>query len=154
MNDDFQDLLRELCDVEARFLIVGAYALAAHGKPRATGDIDVWVDPTPENAQRVYAALQAFGAPLHELSIADLQTPNIVFQMGLPPRRIDILTQISGVDFGDAWPNRIMVAFGQVTVPVLGAEDFIRNKRETGRPKDIVDADDLRELLHKKSGGD
>ncbi len=104
MNQDFQDLLRALCDAKAKFLIVGAYALAVHGTPRATGDIDVWVQPTPDNARRVYQALQTFGAPLHKLEIADLSTPGIVFQMGLPPRRIDILTEISGVEEGLSTP--------------------------------------------------
>jgi hypothetical protein len=147
MNQDFQDLLRELCEAEARFLVVGAYALAVHGRPRATGDIDIWVEPTADNAKRVYKALQSFGAPLHDLHVDDLCTPDIVFQMGLPPRRIDVLTTISGVDFTDSWPNRTEAKFGNVIVPVLSAEDLIRNKTETGRPKDLVDADELRQLL-------
>lgn len=147
MNQDFQDLLRELSETGARFLVVGAYALAAHGSPRATGDIDVWVEPTEANAQLVYAALQAFGAPLHDLTVDDLSTPGIVFQMGLPPRRIDVLTQISGVDFEEAWPNRTKARFGEIDVFVIGAEEFIRNKRASGRPKDLVDADTLAELV-------
>ena len=151
MNQDFQDLLRELCDAKARFLIVGAYALAVHGRPRATGDIDVWVEPSDENATRVYSALQAFGAPLHELSVDDLHTPDIVFQMGLPPRRIDVLTTISGLDFSQAWPNRVHAKFGNVTVPVLSAEDLIRNKTRTGRSKDLADAQELSKLL-KENG--
>ena len=151
MNQDFQDLLRALSDAKARFLIVGAYALAVHGTPRATGDIDVWVQPTPDNARRVYQALQAFGAPLHELAVEDLSTPGIVFQMGLPPRRIDILTDISGVEFEDAWPNRTEAKFGEITVSVLGARDLIENKLQTGRPKDLIDARELRELLEKSS---
>ena len=147
MNQDFQDLLLELCEAEVRFLVVGAYALAVHGRPRATGDIDIWVECSPDNAKRVYRALQAFGAPLQELQVEDLFTPDTVFQMGLPPRRIDILTSISGVDFTEAWPNRTEAAFGSVTVPVLGADDLIRNKTQTGRSKDLVDAEELRKLL-------
>jgi hypothetical protein len=151
MNQDFQDLLRALCEANARFLVVGAYALAVHGTPRATGDIDVWVEPTTENAQRVYRGLQVFGAPLDALRLEDLCTPGIVFQMGLPPRRIDILTEISGVEFEDAWPNRTEAQFGEVTVPVIGARDFIENKRQTGRPKDLIDARELSELLDRSS---
>ena len=147
MNQDFQDLLRELCDAKAKFLVVGAYALAVHGIPRATGDIDVWIESTPENARRVYSALRSFGAPLGELSVEDLSTQDIVFQMGLPPRRIDILTSISGVDFADAWPNRVEAEFGAVTVPVLGVREMIRNKHQSGRPKDLIDADALSELV-------
>lgn len=147
MNQDFQDLLRELCEAEAKFLVVGAYALAAHGHPRATGDIDIWVEPTPDNARRVYAALQSFGAPLHELTVEDLCSPDVVFQMGLPPRRIDILTEITGVEFSDAWPSRVEIKFGEVTAPVLGAADVIQNKRATGRTQDLADAEELEELL-------
>lgn len=150
MNQDFQDLLRELCDANVRFLIVGAYALAVHGSPRSTGDIDIWVEPTMDNAQRVYQALQSFGAPLHELQIEDLSTPDIVFQMGLPPRRIDILTTITGVDFSDAWPKRIYADFGVVNVPILGADELIENKKQTGRTKDLADVEELESLLLKK----
>jgi hypothetical protein len=98
MNRDFLDLLHAFLSVDVRFLVVGAYAVAVHGHPRATGALDLWVDPTTLNAARVYAALQAFGAPLHELRPDDLERPGIVFQMGLPPARIDILTSVSGPD--------------------------------------------------------
>src|SRR6266404_329825 len=104
---DFRDLLRAFVDHDVRFLIVGAYALAVLGRPRATGDLDVWVDPTPENADRAYAALREFGAPLHDLTPRDLAHAGVVFQIGLPPLRIDVLTQISGVDFATAWPRRL-----------------------------------------------
>ena len=147
MNQDFQDLLRELSATGAEFLVVGAYALAAHGLPRATGDIDVWVKPTEQNARLVYQALEAFGAPLHELTVQDLSTPGVVFQMGLPPRRIDILTQISGVEFDEAWTSREEAHFGGVAVFVIGPRELLRNKRATGRPKDLVDADTIVELL-------
>ena len=147
MNQDFQDLLRELSDAGARFLVVGAYALAAHGLPRATGDIDVWVEPTRANAAAVYDALRAFGVPLDDIREEDLAKPGMLFRMGLPPRRIDILTNIDGVEFSDAWENRTPTRFGEVEVFVIGPEDFVRNKRATGRPKDIVDADTLAELL-------
>lgn len=143
MNQDFRDLLHALSDHDVRFLVVGAYALAVHGHPRATGDIDLWIEPTPDNATRVYRALQAFGAPLLDLSEADLATPGVVFQMGLPPRRIDILTRVSGVEFDVAWQARVESRFGDIAVPVIGFEHLIINKRATGRPKDLVDADDL-----------
>ena len=96
---DFRDLLRAFVDHDVRFLIVGAYALAVLGRPRATGDLDVWVEPTPRNARKAYEALHAFGAPLHELTAIDLATPGVVFQIGLPPLRIDLLTEITGLAF-------------------------------------------------------
>jgi hypothetical protein len=140
---DFRDLLRAFADHDVRFLIVGAYALAVLGRPRATGDLDVWVEPTPANAQRAYAALRAFGAPLHDLTVTDLATPGVVFQIGLPPLRIDILTQISGVEFARAWPRRLRARFDDVAVTVLGRADFLANKRATGRLKDLADAERL-----------
>ncbi len=146
MNQDFLDLLRELCAADARFLIVGAYAVSVHAEPRATGDLDVWVEPTPDNARRVLAALTAFGAPLADLTVEDLAAPDVVFQIGLPPRRIDILTTITGVQFGDAWKNRVETRYGDVAVPLIGIEELILNKQRLGRPKDLVDLDQLRKF--------
>lgn len=139
MNQDFLDLLRSLSDAEARFLVVGAYAVSFHGEPRATGDLDVWVEPTPENAARVHRALAAFGAPLDELTVTDLHTPGVVFQMGVPPRRIDILTSITAVSFDEAWPERVEGRYGEVRFPLIGREALIENKRALGRPKDLLD---------------
>jgi len=143
MNQDFRDLLRALSDHSARYLVVGAYAVAVHGYPRATGDLDVWVDATPDNAPKVYRALQAFGAPLSDLALAELATPGVVFQMGLPPRRIDILTQVSGLAFADAWLHRTEARFGDVAAAVIGRAELLINKRATGRPKDLADVDAL-----------
>lgn len=139
MNPDFRDILHELFEAKADFIVVGAYALAAHGVARATGDIDIWIRPDADNAARVYKALAAFGAPLDELSVEDLHTPGTVFQIGLPPNRIDVLTRISGVEFGVAWSNRMEVEVEGLRVSVLGRADFITNKRATGRPKDLAD---------------
>ena len=143
MNQDFLDLLRAFTDHNVRFLIVGAYALGVHGRPRATGDLDVWVDATPQNAGSVMEALVAFGAPTDQVTAADFARPGIVFQMGLPPVRIDILTQLSGITFGEAWPGRIQAQFGTVTVDVIGREAFVKNKRATGRAKDIGDVEGI-----------
>ena len=112
MNRDFAEMLRALSDAGAEFLVVGAHARAAYGEPRATKDLDIWVRPSPENARRVWEALTAFGAPTVDLRVEDLQQPGIVFQLGMPPYRIDILTELTAVEF-DA----------------------------TGRPQDLVDAD-------------
>lgn len=120
MNPDFRDVLHELSAAEARFLIVGAFAVSYHAEPRATADLDIFVEPSPENAAKVYRALAAFGAPLTDLEETDLATPGIVFQMGVAPRRIDILTEITGVDFAEAWAERKQVDYGGVTAPVIG----------------------------------
>ena len=143
MNPDFLDLLRSFGAHSVRFLIVGAYALAVHGRPRATGDLDVWIDATPDNADRVLVALREFGAPLVGLSAADLSTPGVVYQIGIPPGRIDILTQLSGLAFDEAWPARVRAPFGPLEVDVIGREAFIRNKLATGRDKDRVDVQSL-----------
>lgn len=143
MNRDFEEMLAALCDQGAEFLLVGAYALAAHGLPRSTGDIDLWVRPTPENAERVWKALIQFGAPLSKLTREDLQEPGVVFQIGLPPNRIDILNRISGVDFQAAWANRMEIRVGSRQIPVLGREELVLNKRRTGRPKDLLDVQAL-----------
>ena len=139
MNRDFVEMLSALSEAGAEFLVVGAHALAAYGVPRATGDIDIWVRPTPENAEKVRAALAVFGAPLFDLTLEDLSRPGTVFQIGVPPGRIDLLTSISGVTFEDAWPRRTAVRLPGVVAPVIGRADFVANKRATGRPKDLAD---------------
>ena len=139
MNRDFVEMLSALSAAAAEYLVVGAHAMAAHGVPRATGDLDIWVRPSPVNAPRVRDALGRFGAPLHDLTLQDLGGPDLVFQIGVPPARIDILTSISGLSFEEAWPHRLTVPIGGLRVPVLGRDDFLRNKRAVGRPKDLAD---------------
>ena len=141
MNEDYRDVLAALVAGRARFLIVGAHALAVHGYPRATVDIDIWIDPSPENASRVWSALAAFGAPLDTLkiSVEDLTRPDVVAQFGLPPNRIDVLTGVSGLTFEEAWGARIEDVVEGVLVPVLGLEELLKNKRATGRDKDRAD---------------
>ena len=139
LNPDFRDMLSALSARQAEFLLVGAYALAGHGLPRATGDIDIWIRPTRENATRVWEALMAFGAPLETLTLEDLTMPGVFFQIGIPPRRIDILTAIDGVEFDEAWEGRLDCAIDGIELSVLGREALIRNKRAAGRPKDLAD---------------
>lgn len=139
MNRDFAEMLSALSDAGADFVIVGAHALAAHGLPRATGDLDLWVRPSPENAKRVLAALRAFGAPLHDLDEEDLARLGTVFQIGVVPCRVDILTEISGVSFDEAWSRREWFVVDEQRLPFLSREDLARNKRAAGRPKDLVD---------------
>lgn len=142
MNDDWFDLLASLVDAGARFLVVGAHALAAHGIPRGTQDLDVWIEPTQENAERVWSALAAFGAPVDRLAltIEDLKRSETVVQLGVPPLRIDLLTGLSGVaDFEAAWSGRIERRVRDRVVPFLGRTELVATKRASGRPKDLAD---------------
>jgi hypothetical protein len=143
MNADFLDFIRALSDAEVRFIIVGAYAVNIYVDPRATGDLDIWVEASRHNAERVFHALKVFGAPLDEISESDFTSPGITFQIGLPPRRIDILSEITGVEFEEAWQDREMRPFGTFTIAFLGRKSLIKNKRATGRPKDLADLDFL-----------
>ena len=141
MNEDFRDLLQALLNAGARFLVVGAHAMAVHGVPRATGDLDVWISPDHANSERVWQALLDFGAPVRELGVTreDLETPGMVVQVGLPPRRIDLLTEASGLVFEDAWQNRTTHRVDAHEIPFLSRQDLVRNKRATGRTKDLAD---------------
>lgn len=139
LNPDFHDILSIFNDQSVDYLLVGAYALAVHGFPRATGDIDLWILTTPDNARRVYAAIAEFGAPMEQLSEQDFVTKGIVFQIGVAPCRVDVLTSIDGVEFEDAWSRRLEIDIEGLKVSVLSREDLIKNKRASGRPKDIAD---------------
>ena len=141
LNPDYRDMLSALSAAGVEYLVVGAYALAAHGLPRATGDIDFWVRPSPENADRVLDALRDFGAPLRDLTRDDLAREGTVFQIGVAPRRIDLLTSIDGVEFETAWSGRETREIDSIAVPVLSRDDLLRNKRATNRPKDVLDAE-------------
>lgn len=139
LNPDFRDMLSALSAEGAEFMLVGAYALAAHGLPRATGDMDIWIRRSDENAQRVWRALKQFKAPLSRLTIKDLKTPEVVFQIGVAPRRIDILTSIDAVEFDEAWCQRKTVKLEGREFAVIGREHLIRNKKALGRPQDVAD---------------
>lgn len=139
MNPDFRDLLAAFNARGVEFLIVGAHALAAHGLVRATKDLDVWVRPDRANAPRVLAGLADFGAPLHDLTTSDLSAPGLIFQIGVEPIRIDVITAIDGVEFGEAWADRVAARFGDQDAPVLSRHHLLVNKRAAGREQDLVD---------------
>lgn len=145
LNEDYRDILLSLSNNKVAYLVVGAYALGIHGYPRATGDIDIWVAATPENSSLVHKALAEFGAPLGEITASTFAEKGIVFQIGVAPRRIDILTQIDGVEFSDAWPAREIVDLDGLAIPFISKPDLIRNKLATGRKKDLLDAEMLQE---------
>lgn len=146
MNQDFLDLLHALLETESRFLVVGAYAMAVHGYPRATGDLDILVEASPDNAAAVMTALKEFGAPLLDLTEKDLSEPGMVFQMGQAPRRIDILTKIDGLEFAGAAEHLVHAKFAELMCPVIGIDALIINKRAAARPKDLVDLIELERI--------
>jgi len=143
VNPDFRDLFAEFNAHRVEFLVVGAHALAVHGHVRATRVLDVCVRPEPENARRVLHALASFGAPTRELNAGDLGRPGLVFQIGVPPVRIDIITSISGVEFEEAWNARVVTRFSDQEVGALSREHLIRNKRASGRTQDLADLEAL-----------
>jgi len=151
MSPDFLDLLTALSVADARFLVVGGYAVGVHGRPRATKDLDVWIEASVDNARKVMQALREFGAPIGDLAERDLEMPGTGFKMGEPPARIDILTRIEGVRFEDAWPRRLETSFGSVRCSVIGRTDLLTNKRAAGRPQDLADVAAL-ERLEKAKG--
>jgi hypothetical protein len=132
-------MLSALNDVGAEYLVVGAYALTAYGPARATGDFDIWIRPTKDNADCVWTALERFGAPRRKLTREDLYATDTVFQIGVAPNRIDLLTSITGVEFDEAWPHRGELVIDGLQVPVLGRDELLKNKRAIGRPKDLAD---------------
>jgi len=146
LNEDYRDILHALSEEKVRFILVGAYALAAHGYPRATMDIDIWVMPSPENAEAVLRALSRFGAPLHNLTREDLLKDGTVFQIGVAPRRIDIITTASGLQFEPTYRNSISINIEGIEVRIPSIEDLILNKRSTGRTRDLADAEALEAL--------
>ena len=143
MNPHFVEILKAFRDEAVEHLNIGAHALAAHGHVRATLDIDIWVKPTDENAGRTWRALQRFCAPLSKMKPGDFAEPQVLYQIGLPPSRIDIMTSVTGLEFDSAWPNRIMATFGDVVTPVLGLDDMRTAKRAAGRLKDLADLEEL-----------
>ena len=143
LNQDFQEFVELFVAHEVEFLIVGGYALAAHGHPRYTKNLDVWVWLGPENAQRILAAIEEFGFGDLGLTAADFQEPDVMVQLGREPQRIDILMYASGLQFSAAYKNRVLVKIGNVDVPFISVDDLRTNKMATGRPRDLADVADL-----------
>lgn len=139
LNPDFHDAIASFNAEGVEYLVVGGYALAAHGLPRATGDINLWVRPTMPNAQRGQRALVMFGAPADHFTVDDFCQADLILQLGVPPRRVDVLTSVEGITFDEAWPNRLVVQLDGRTVTVLGRAELLQNKRAVGRPQDLAD---------------
>lgn len=145
-QQDFKELLELFNATRVEYVIVGAYALAFHGVPRNTGDMDVFVRSTPENAARILDALRAFGFASLDLSVGDFTEPDRVVQLGVPPVRVDLLTSLTGVDWDEVFSGRANGAYQGVPVAFIGREELVRNKRATGRTRDLADLEALGEV--------
>jgi len=150
LNEDYKDMLHALSAEKVRYILVGAYALAAHGYPRATMDMDIWVMPSPQNAEAVLRALHRFGASLYDLTKEDLEIEGTVFQIGLAPRRIDIITAASGLNFEEAFQNSITINIEGIEIHVPSVDDLIVNKKASGRTKDLADVEALKSLKNSE----
>lgn len=142
LNRDFKEFAELLNGHGVEYLVVGGYALAAHGHPRYTGDIDFWVRPSADNLERLLTALGEFGFGSLGLKVADFGNDSVV-QLGQPPRRIDLLTAIDGVDFAACFERREEVEVAGVRLSIIGLQDFKANKRASGRLKDLADLESL-----------
>src|SRR5271166_3911832 len=152
-SQDFKELLSAFNEHRVKYLIIGGYAVAIHAQPRATKDLDLFIQPSAENAKAVFAALTKFGAPLADLRLEDLIDPNVFFRMGTPPQMVEILPRISGVEFDQAWEHRIEAVIDERTglkAFVISAEDLIANKTAFGRPYDLADADAIRKAAESQ----
>jgi hypothetical protein len=136
ISSDYKDLLRSLNAAGVRYLVVGGYAVMIYTEPSFTKDLDIWTDPTIENAQALFRALSAFGAPLKGISPKDFTEPEIFYQMGVEPVRVDVLTSLPGLVFSEAWDRKEAVDFDGEQAFVLGREDLVLSKKLTGRPRD------------------
>ena len=144
LNEDYKEMLQILLKNEVKFLIVGAYAMGAYGYPRATGDFDIWVEASAENSKKIHKSLSEFGAPLVDIREETFVEKGIFFQIGVVPRRIDIITHIDGIVFEEAYKTKELIDVENLQIPFLSKEDLIKNKESTGRRKDKLDADYLK----------
>jgi hypothetical protein len=142
---DFEELLGCLKRHEARFVVVGAHAVAYHAKPRYTKDFDLLIDPNTVNGERVVAALEEFGFAGLGITSADFASPGRILQLGVPPNRIDMMTSIDGVDFDEVWSSRVEGSYGEQIVPFIGRAALIKNKRASRRPQDLADLELLQD---------
>lgn len=146
VNSDFRDLLKILNDCGVRYLVAGGYAVMYYTEPRFTKDIDIWVEPTPDNAEKVWQALAEFGAPLAQVSLTDFCNKDLIYQIGVAPNRIDIMMDIPGVNFEAAWENKSESQYGDVPIFILGLDELIKAKQQAGRDQDLLDLKNLKTI--------
>lgn len=150
LAQDFEDFITLLNKHKVQYLVVGGYALAMHGKPRHTGDLDIWINITDKNATRILKCINAFGFGMLGFTKDDFMEPGYINQIGYPPLRIDILTSIDGVGFEEAYANKLMVVENEITIPFISLQELIKNKKATGRPQDLLDVKQLQQIKPKK----
>jgi len=146
LAQDFEDFIKLLNKHQVDYMIVGGYALAFHGKPRHTGDLDIWINISEENAERLILAIKEFGLASLGLTKTDFMQEGYVTQIGYPPLRIDILNTIDGIKFEDAYQNKLIVYVDGIQVKYIGLKDFIENKTASGRSQDIADLREIKKL--------
>ena len=144
LNEDYKEILQILLNNDVKFLVIGAYAMGAYGYPRATGDFDIWVEASAENSKKIYKSFSEFGTPLFDISRETFAKKGIYFQIGVAPRRIDVITHIDGVIFEEAYKTKKIINIENLQLPFLSKENLIKNKEATGREKDKLDADYLK----------
>jgi hypothetical protein len=142
-NNDFKDLFKVFNAVGVEYLVVGAHAVIYYAEPRYTKDLDIWVNPSDANAENVWMALASFGAPLHGIQKRDFTDPEMIYQIGVAPNRIDILMGIAGLSFDAAYPNRIMSTYDSIPIPIIARPDLIKAKQAAARPQDLIDLERL-----------
>ena len=150
INSDYTDILRYFVEETVQFLVVGGYAVMKHSEPYHTKDLDLWIAPHRVNAERTYRSLARFGAPLGDVTVDDLLNPDLVYQLGIEPVRIDLMSFVSGLDFEAAWNRRDKMMYGGLEVPVLSIEDTSCAKKASGRPKDLIQATELDRIIAKR----
>ncbi len=144
LSRDFREFIELLNSNEVRYLIVGGYAVAVHGHPRYTKDLDIWIYADSENVVRLMSALKQFGFGSLGITLDDFLTPDQVIQLGYPPNRIGLLTSLKGVDFKDAYENRVRIEIDGLSTDFVDLENLKKNKAATGRPQDIADLENLK----------
>lgn len=150
LSEDFEDFLRLLNEYEVDYLVVGGYAMAFHGKPRYTGDLDIWIDISLQNSAKMMSVVNDFGFGAIGFNIEDFAKPNLINQIGYPPLRIDILTSIDGVSFSEAYAEKLEIELAEdLKVNYIGLNELIKNKKSSGRKIDLADIDDLEKQVKK-----
>lgn len=148
-NRDYKDLFRILNEYKVRYVVVGAYAVMYYTEPRYTKDVDIWVEPTPPNAKKVWQALAKFGAPLKGVTIDNFCNPHLVYQIGIEPNRIDIMMGVPGLEFQQAWKNRVRSRYGKENIYILNMKDLIIAKKTAKRSQDKIDLEKLQYKLYR-----
>ncbi|RYD55672.1 MAG: hypothetical protein EOP56_15250 [Sphingobacteriales bacterium] len=150
---DFEDFVKLLNKYQVEYMVVGGYALAFHGRPRHTGDLDIWINISENNAQKMSMVINEFGFASLGLNEADFLQPGYITQIGRPPLRIDILNSIDGVEFKDAYPNREIKDIDGILISYIGLNEFIANKTSSGRSRDISDVLEIQKAMRDDSDG-